>query len=63
MNVHLTKLSDTQLLQQFSNVIKKEKQSIAWVIAHLSEIDKRKLYLKEAYPSLFQYCVEKFHYS
>ena len=59
----LSKIKDNQLLDNFSHVVKQERESIALVVAHLAEIDKRKLYAREGYSSLFSYCVKKFHYS
>jgi len=59
----LSKIKDNQLLDNFSHVVRQERESIALVVAHLAEIDKRKLYAREGYSSLFSYCVKKFHYS
>ena len=59
----LNKFSDQELLTQFSIVVQKEREAISTVVSYLSEIDERKLYLKEAYSSLFSFVTQKFHYS
>ena len=63
MTNDLSKVSDQKLLENFSQVVSQEREAIAVVVAHLSEIDKRELYAKEGFSSLFSYCVKKFHYS
>jgi hypothetical protein len=35
----------------------------AELLAHIAEVDARRLYLPAAYPSMFQYCVEELHLS
>ena len=59
----ILKLKDKELLEKFNVLVKEEKEATAHVIAHLAEIDRRKLYALEGYSSLFSYCVEKYHYS
>ena len=59
----ISKLKDKELVEQFGVLVRGEKEATASVVAHLSEIDRRKLYAAEGYPSLFSYCVEKYHYS
>jgi 5-methylcytosine-specific restriction endonuclease McrA len=64
MNLNdLLKLKDNQLLENFSHVVKQEREAISAVVAHLAEIEKRKLYAKSGYPSLFTYVTKKYHYS
>lgn len=59
----LTHLNDAQLLDGLNNTVARCHQSIAWVLAHLAEVDRRKLYLNRAKPSLFQYAVDILHMS
>ncbi|MBI3019053.1 MAG: hypothetical protein HYY61_04100 [Deltaproteobacteria bacterium] len=59
----ILKLKDKELLEKFGVLVREEREVIADVIVHLSEIDRRKLYALEGYSSLFSYCVEKYHYS
>jgi hypothetical protein len=64
MNLNdLLKLKDNQLLENFSLVVKQEREAISVVISHLAEIDRRRLYAREGFSSLFCYCVEKFNFS
>ncbi|MBI3017837.1 MAG: HNH endonuclease [Deltaproteobacteria bacterium] len=59
----ISKLKDKELVEKFGVLVREEKEATASVVAHLSEIDRRKLYALEGYSSLFNYCVEKYHYS
>src|SRR3989338_5977914 len=63
IKIDIQKTTDTILLTQFSKAVLKEKQALASVILHLAEIDRRKLYAKEGYSSLYAYLIEKYHYS
>ncbi|MEM6559068.1 MAG: HNH endonuclease [Myxococcota bacterium] len=54
----LMALSDTQLLDALQNSIQAERQSTAALVAHIAEVDARRLYLKRAKPSMFSYCVD-----
>ena len=59
----LGQLSDAELLRRTSALVLVEHGSVADVVEHLSEIDRRRLYLEHAYPSLYALCVEYFGYS
>ncbi|MEK7790318.1 MAG: HNH endonuclease [Deltaproteobacteria bacterium] len=59
----LKKIKDSELLTRFSQIVQKEREATATVVFYLSEIARRKLYLEEAYSSLFSYVTQKFHYS
>lgn len=63
MHHNLSHLNDQELVKQFSSVVHKEQEAVSDVVLHLIEIDRRNLYLKEAYSNLFLYCVQKFHFS
>lgn len=63
MHQKISQLKNEELKIQFERALKQETHAISQVILYLSEIDRRKLYLEEAYSSLFSYCVEKCHYS
>ena len=54
----LMALSDTQLLDALQNSIQAERQSTAALVAHIAEVDARRLYLERAKPSIFSYCVD-----
>lgn len=56
-------LSDGSLLEETRALVKVERQTTAKVLEYLSEIDRRQLWLKEGYSSLFDFCVRFLNYS
>lgn len=59
----LARLTDDQLLQKVKALAALEREATAQVIASLAELDARRLYLAEGFPSLFSYCTEALHLS
>jgi 5-methylcytosine-specific restriction endonuclease McrA len=59
----LAELSDSDLLARVKRLAQAECRATAALIAHLIEVENRKLYLGEACGSLFAYCVRVLHYS
>ena len=59
----LSKLNNQKLLEDFSLVVLKEREAISEVISYLSHIWAVKLYAEAGYSSLFNFLVEKHHYS
>ncbi len=55
--------SDQQLLAGAKALAGREREATAQLIAHLAEIDERRLYLGEGCSSLFKYCIEVLHLS
>ncbi len=53
----LSHLSDAALLSALHKSLASEQASTADVLAHLAEVDERRLYLPAGYPSMFAYCV------
>ena len=51
-------LSDQELLARTLQLAADERQATALLIAHLAEVDARRLYLAEGYSSLFTYCTQ-----
>ena len=51
-------LSDQDLLARTMQLAREERQATALLIAHLAEVDARRLHLAEGYSSLFTYCTE-----
>jgi hypothetical protein len=49
-------LSDAELLRRIEVLAGRERQATVELIAHLAELDRRKLYRGEGYASLFSYC-------
>jgi hypothetical protein len=56
-------LSDGELLERVEALVKRERAGLADLLAHLAEVDARKLYLEQACPSMFAYCKERLHFS
>ncbi len=57
------KLSNQELKDKLLKIETFEKRADRVAIECIAEIETRKIYLQEAYPSLFQYLLEVFHYS
>lgn len=60
MNLKL--ISNDELDQNLMNWVKAEKKALNFVISHIAEIDRRKMYLDFAYPSLRAYLEERMGY-
>src|SRR6185295_5117510 len=58
-----TSLSDSALLAETARAAGVERNSTASLLSLLGEIDRRKLYLNQGYPSLFSYCTRALHLS
>lgn len=54
----LTWLSDEELLARVKHLVRREREVAAVVIAHLAEVDERRLYLPEGSSSMFTYGTE-----
>ena len=59
----LSHLSDPVLLRDLATLIARDRTTTAALLAHLAEVDARKLYLPAAYPSMYAYCVGELHMS
>jgi len=56
-------LSDFELLERVKQLAANERQVTAHLVAHLAELDARRLYLGHGYSSLFTYCTQALHLS
>ncbi len=54
----LQRLSSADLCRQTERLVVEERRQTAYLIAHLSEVARRKLHLELGFTSLFAYCVE-----
>jgi hypothetical protein len=59
----LSHLSDDDLLHDLLLLIGSQRRVIARIVAHLGEVDTRRLYAKRGFSSLFSYCVEVLAFS
>jgi hypothetical protein len=56
-------LTDAELLSGAQRFARVERDNSAHLVAHLAEIDARRLYLGIGYSSLFEYCCKVLHFS
>ena len=56
-------LSDDDLVAHVKSLARCERQATAFLIAHLAELDARRLYLAAGFSSLFTYCCDVLHLS
>ena len=59
----LARLSDDALLRRLSNVLAQSRRVESVLVAHIAEVDARRLFAREASPSMFQYCIDELHLS
>jgi hypothetical protein len=53
----LEHLSNTELLESLRHVLRTQHRTLAEVVAHLGEVEERRLHLEAAHSSMFAYCV------
>ena len=51
------RLSDAELLDRVVHIAREEREATVELVAHLAELDARRLYLGEGFGSLFGYCI------
>jgi hypothetical protein len=56
-------LSDDELLLRLDALVSESHRIEAELVAHIGEVDARRLYARFAFPSMFAYCTEKLHLS
>src|SRR5258705_12329181 len=59
----LSHLSDPELIRSLAKLLAQERTATAAVLAHIAEVDDRRLYVPAGYPSMYAYCVEELHLS
>jgi hypothetical protein len=59
----LIHLSDEALLRELARLVAHDRATTAALIAHLAEVDARRLYAPAGYPSMHAYCVGELHLS
>lgn len=64
MRTHtLRHLIDSVLLRDLLALLKDNRASMALIVAHLGEVEARKLYLSLGHSSMFEYCIRELHFS
>jgi hypothetical protein len=56
-------IPDDELLLRLAALVQASRRTEADLVAHVAEVDARRLYLREAAPSMFVYCLERLHLS
>src|SRR2546425_2917679 len=59
----LSHLSDRDLLRNLACLVARDRNTTAELLAHVAEVDARRLYLPAGFPSMFLYCVHELHLS
>jgi hypothetical protein len=59
----LKSISDDELLRRLAELLRQSRRVEADLVAHIGEVDERRLYAREASPSMFAYCTEVLHLS
>jgi hypothetical protein len=55
----LQSLSDEELLRELTGMLRQSRRTEASLVAHLGEVDARRLYAREACPSMYVYCTRE----
>jgi 5-methylcytosine-specific restriction endonuclease McrA len=59
----LATVPDDELLQRLAALLNQSRRAEADLVAHIGEVDRRRLYAREAAPSMFAYCTRVLHLS
>jgi len=59
----LAQLPDRELLLRLADILRQSRRSEADLVALIAEVDARRLYAREASPSMFAWCTERLHLS
>jgi hypothetical protein len=59
----LRAVPDDELLRRLAALLRSVRHTEAELVAHIGEVDARRLYAREACPSMWSYCTERLHLS
>jgi len=59
----LQSIPDDELLHRLAELMGQSRRCEADVVAHIGEVDERRLFAREAFPSMFAYCMDVLHLS
>jgi HNH endonuclease len=59
----LQAVPDDELLKRLGELVSQSGRVEADVVAHIGEVDERRLFARQAFPSMFAYCTESLHLS
>jgi hypothetical protein len=63
LTLALQAVPDDELLRRLSDLVGQSRRVEADLIAHIAEVDERRLFARQAFPSMFAYCTEALHLS
>jgi hypothetical protein len=63
MERDLAAIPDNELLRRLAELVRQSRFVEADLVAHIGEVDSRRLYARSASPSMFSYCTEVLHLS
>ena len=59
----LAAIPDDELLRRLADLLRASRRVESELVAHIAEVGERRLYAREAAPSMFAYCTEVLHLS
>jgi hypothetical protein len=59
----LARVSDDDLLLRLAEILAQSRRVETDLVAHIAEVDERRLYARQAFPSMFAYCTQALHLS
>jgi hypothetical protein len=59
----LQSIPDDELLHRLADLMCQSRRAEADIVAHIAEVEERRLYARKAFPSMFAYCMEVLHLS
>src|SRR5258705_6805088 len=59
----LQSIPDDELLHRLAELMGQSRRAEADIVAHIAEVEERRLYAREAFPSMFAYCMDVLHLS
>jgi 5-methylcytosine-specific restriction endonuclease McrA len=59
----LQSIPDDELLYCLADLMGQSRRAEADIVAHIAEVEERRLYAREAFPSMFAYCMQVLHLS
>jgi hypothetical protein len=62
-NFSLAHLSDAALLRELTTLVDRDRLNTAELLAHIAEVDVRRLYAPAGHPSMFAYCLDELRLS
>lgn len=63
MKINFAVLTDDEVVASLRSLVGNERRTVASVLRHLNEFDRRKLAAGKGFPSLFEYCVKELKYA